>query len=210
MTEEQKPQKWWSTVPGILTATAGTITAITGLVVALNQAGLFSMTLEQGSETQVRRANSPSSESERSAETSASLDNAGSSIISQGDQYPRQLASGTEVQLANVKYKLLRVQLARYSVEKLALTFTIQMTNASKYPTNFWDASFRLLVDGVQRSPISGLNKLVQGESAEEGDVVFVIPEATTSVVLRVLQGDESTELPISLLPGPATMSQRK
>jgi flagellar motor component MotA len=36
MAEEQKPQRWWQTVPGILTATAGIITAVTGLIVALH------------------------------------------------------------------------------------------------------------------------------------------------------------------------------
>jgi len=41
MTEERKPQSWWQTVPGALTAAAGTITAVTGLIVALNQSGLF-------------------------------------------------------------------------------------------------------------------------------------------------------------------------
>lgn len=42
MDESQKSKgSWWQTVPGILTATAGTITAVTGLIVALHQAGLF-------------------------------------------------------------------------------------------------------------------------------------------------------------------------
>ena len=41
MPEERKPQSWWQTVPGVLTAAAGTITAVTGLIVALNQSGLF-------------------------------------------------------------------------------------------------------------------------------------------------------------------------
>ena len=36
-----KKQSWWATLPGILTAITAFITAITGLVVGLNQAGLF-------------------------------------------------------------------------------------------------------------------------------------------------------------------------
>ena len=35
------PQSWWLTLPGILTASAGVITAITGLLLGLNQAGLL-------------------------------------------------------------------------------------------------------------------------------------------------------------------------
>jgi hypothetical protein len=41
MAEQPKPQSWWQTLPGIITATAAFITAITGLVVALQQAGFF-------------------------------------------------------------------------------------------------------------------------------------------------------------------------
>lgn len=41
MTNKQQPKKWWNTLPGILTAIAGTITAITGLIVALHQTGII-------------------------------------------------------------------------------------------------------------------------------------------------------------------------
>src|SRR5262245_41920021 len=39
--EPPKPQSWWQTLPGVLTAVAGIITAATGLIVALNQAHVF-------------------------------------------------------------------------------------------------------------------------------------------------------------------------
>lgn len=41
MAEQPTPQSWWQTLPGIITATAAFITAITGLLVALHQAGVF-------------------------------------------------------------------------------------------------------------------------------------------------------------------------
>ncbi len=37
MAEEQKNQAWWQTMPGILTATAAIITAVTGLIAVLYQ-----------------------------------------------------------------------------------------------------------------------------------------------------------------------------
>ncbi len=39
MAEEK--QSWWQTLPGILTATAGIITAVTGFLLAMNQSGCF-------------------------------------------------------------------------------------------------------------------------------------------------------------------------
>lgn len=41
MAEEQKTQSWWQTIPGILTATAALVTAITGLLAVLYQNGVF-------------------------------------------------------------------------------------------------------------------------------------------------------------------------
>jgi len=41
MAEKRKSEGWWHTVPGLLTALAGIITAVTGLFVALHQAGFF-------------------------------------------------------------------------------------------------------------------------------------------------------------------------
>ncbi len=40
--EPSKSHSWWQTLPGILTAVAAIMTASTGLIVALNQAGVFS------------------------------------------------------------------------------------------------------------------------------------------------------------------------
>jgi hypothetical protein len=36
MADEPKSHGWWQTVPGMLTATAGIITAVTGLIIALH------------------------------------------------------------------------------------------------------------------------------------------------------------------------------
>jgi hypothetical protein len=38
---EQTAQNWWQTLPGIMTAAAGCVSAITALIIALHQVGLF-------------------------------------------------------------------------------------------------------------------------------------------------------------------------
>ena len=101
--------------------------------------------------------------------------------------------------MGHAVYKILATQLDPYHAEQRTLRFTVRMTNDSGYPDNFWDDSFRLLVDGVARAPKSGLNKLVDGHSAEEGDVTFVIPAETQSAVLRVRNSSESTDVPVDL-----------
>lgn len=41
MPDSERSQSWWSTLPGILTAVAGVVSAVAALVVALNQSGVF-------------------------------------------------------------------------------------------------------------------------------------------------------------------------
>lgn len=41
VTKQVNDQNWWHTIPGVLTGLAGTITAATGLVIALNQVGII-------------------------------------------------------------------------------------------------------------------------------------------------------------------------
>ena len=49
--EPPKSQSWWQTLPGILTALAGIMTASTGLILALNQVGVFSRASTSASPT---------------------------------------------------------------------------------------------------------------------------------------------------------------
>jgi len=60
-----KSQSWWQTLPGILTAVAGFITATTGLILALHQVGVFSRESKSASpgptQTAVSSASTPGS-----------------------------------------------------------------------------------------------------------------------------------------------------
>ena len=49
--DEEKPQSWWKTLPGIMTAVTAFLTAITGLIVALHQTGMFSGVQEPSPKT---------------------------------------------------------------------------------------------------------------------------------------------------------------
>lgn len=51
--EPPKSQSWWQTLPGILTAVAGIMTASTGLILALNQVGVFSRASTSASPTPI-------------------------------------------------------------------------------------------------------------------------------------------------------------
>ena len=52
MADEPKTHGWWQTLPGILTTAVGIITGITGLIVALQQVGVFQKKIEPATVTQ--------------------------------------------------------------------------------------------------------------------------------------------------------------
>ena len=100
-------------------------------------------------------------------------------------------------------YTILKIELDLHEIDQLALTFTIRMTNQSQYPTNFWNASFRLLADDVPVAPIGDLNEVVDGNAAKEGTLKFAISAKTQKVALQVDKlGPDAPALPIAL---PAT-----
>jgi hypothetical protein len=74
---------------------------------------------------------------------------------------------------------------------------SMRLLNRSRYPANFWNANFRLIVDGVPRSPTGDLNKVVDGEAAQEGDVEFTFPANATSLALNIRFYDETTDIPL-------------
>jgi hypothetical protein len=112
---------------------------------------------------------------------------------------PIQLPAGASVNVARLNFRILSADLDSHDAERLALTFLIRMTNNREYPANFWDNSFRLQVNDVPQAPVSGLNELVEGRSAKEGRVVFVIANKTTHAKLRIESEGESTEIPLQL-----------
>src|SRR5262245_49706019 len=120
-------QKWWQTVPGILTATAATVTAVTGLIVALHQAGVLGGHVphaDSGARTsQEATAPPPVAVSPPKTTTPAAA--------APGVQQPVKLAAGAEVRVGRAVYKILATQLEPYNVEQRTLRFTVRMTNDS-------------------------------------------------------------------------------
>jgi hypothetical protein len=189
--EKPKLLSWLQTVPGILTAVAALITALTGLTVAVYQI--------MDSQTSAPSGSEQASPEKPGAAASQTVSGDG------GTQQSRALPAGMEVKLAQgyIVYKILSVRLEPYNAEKDALRLTIRCTSNSPYSVNFWDRSFRLLVDEVPRAPMSGLNEVVEGQSAKEGDIVFEVPTGENKVVLQISaptpSGYETTDIPFDL-----------
>lgn len=198
-----KLERWWGPMLGTLTTTAGIITALTGLLVALYQVGLLGgkeRPAPQPSPPAISQSLNDTTKPSASATTPEAAPAASNDI-----KYSVTFPSGTEVTFRNNRgqgsYKILAAQVERRSVKKLALKFTIRLTNNGPSDMGFWSDSFRLLVDGVPRAPVSRLNDAVDARSAKESDVEFEAPNTAKSLALQVLVGDkdEPAEIPITL-----------
>lgn len=104
-----------------------------------------------------------------------------------------------DYRLGTATFTVLEAEISPRTTEMDGLQVRLRMTNHNRYDANFWDRSFRLIVDGVPMAPEDGLNELVPGQSAKEGNVLFVIPRGRAGATLKIAHGDESTEVPLAL-----------
>ena len=100
--------------------------------------------------------------------------------------FPLDLPAGMDIKQEAQIVRILAARVERYNMEKLALTFSVRLTNNDRYDVGLWSDSYRLLVDGVPRAPVNFLNELVDSRSAKEGEVKFVFPDTTQSLVLQI------------------------
>jgi hypothetical protein len=197
MTQDMKPEglrpvSWWQTLPGVVTAVAGLLTALGGLLLALNQVGLLNRDHGHG-------APAASAAREPAASPAPGPPAAQQSAAAQTVGFP----SAAKVTLGNNRgrgtYELLAARLERRTADAGTLILQIRLTNAGPADIGFWNDSFRLTVDGVPRAPTSRLNTAVDARSAKEADVVFAVPLAAKSLVLKINSGDEEGEIPLAL-----------
>ncbi len=204
MSDEQKSKGWWNTLPGIITSLTATITAVAGLVVAIKQTGWFGpptsgVPTETSSKPPraIPGAPPPSFAPNRppaAAASPASPHRASHSVVLPA---LRDYKLGPTFRKAT--FTLLSAELSPQTSEKDALRIQIRMINHDNTDTNFWDNSFRLIVDGLPMAPESNLNELVPGRSAKDGAVIFVIPRETAGANLEITYYEDKTTIPLAL-----------
>jgi len=113
--------------------------------------------------------------------------------------FPMTLAAGSEARVGDITYRVLSASIARRNMEQLSLTLEVRATNRRTAPTNFWDRSFRLEVDGVPRAPVGGLNEVLAGGSAVKGEVLFVFDDTVETLVLLLGDDKDKTRVPLDL-----------
>ena len=201
MEAEPTPKSWWATLPGILTALAGIVTSVTALIVALNQAGVFHAPKQPSPQAHYGTTQPPET-TKTPAATAAVPAATKSAPTGRTATPPGSLLIQDEVRAGPVAYKFLTAQLDPYSEGKRALRFAIRFTNIGvQWGVAIGPGFFRLAVDGVPLAPEKSFIGVIDFQSAKEGEVLFVVPETASSMVLQVgdVTGTETTKIPINL-----------
>jgi len=184
-------KNFWTTVPGIITGLAAIVTAVTGLIVALNGAGLFS-----------KRAAANTAPTETKAGVKKDAD----SLPGKKDEPPKPVEkfkpvfAMTQIKIEDHEYKILGSSIEAITPESNSLKIKIKYKNNSNYsPATFWNEGFRLAIDGALTPPAGDLSELVERHAELVGTVTFEVPNNAESLVFHILDVGKDIAVPIKL-----------
>jgi hypothetical protein len=201
MSDGERSKGWWHTLPGVITSLTAAVTALAGLIVAINQTGWFGSETPPAITTQSTSTPTAGPSAARPVAPAQDASPVASPSSAAGSTYSVELPAMRDYRLGAATFTLLKAEVSPRTTDNDALQIRVRMMNHDRFDANFWDQSFRLIVSGVPMAPESDLNDLVRAESGGEGDVLFVIPHGTTKGTLKITHDDESTEVPLALGP---------
>jgi hypothetical protein len=179
-------RSWWRTLPGMFTAAAGLISAITGLIVAIQQ---------------LRPA---SHEASATSTESAGVSTPATSATERPSAIRVQFPAGRHVEAnGGLRYDVLSASTRAGNPGEATLALRVRLTNPSRFPANFWNASFRLRIGADTSEPSNFLDDVVNGGTTDIGEIDFTV--ATTTGTATLLVGDDPAHaiaLPLRLTGG--------
>jgi len=191
MGEEAKTQNWWQTLPGILTAIAAAITATSGLIAALYQAGVI------GKKDQAQASTAPSLGAAPVEQTPGSTASHAASPGPQQANAPVQrveMPDGKSVTMLDgtglkFQYTIVAAQREQTSPQKQLIRLRVRAWTNAAGGLVFWSDSFRLKVGEQRFKPVNSLNELAAKDETKEGDVEFEVDASVQEAVLAINVG---------------------
>ena len=182
---------WWSTLPGMLTAAAGLITAVTAMIVALN--GIFGGT----NEPHASPAATVPSGAVRSTTTLGSTTTNGAvtvkaSVTPRAAAYSVRFPRGARLTGGihqDFVYDFLRGSVEALNPGELKLALTVRGTSNRPSSSNFGTSDFRLRVGDTNRAPTNFFSEVVDYKTSIDRVVEFAVPDRPGTVTLIALTG---------------------
>jgi hypothetical protein len=165
----------------MLTAATGLISAVTGLVIAVQQLRPSHAATTATPVTQPRTESTVRTDSGR--KTRAPVRAARVRV-----GFPE----GRHVTINDLGYDVVSTQVSTKNPGQIELALQVRMTNSGRYPANFWNQTFRLRIGPDTKPPTSFLDDLVAAGTTKSGEVDFTLPRSTQSGTLLV--GDDPAQ----------------
>lgn len=180
----------------MLTAAAGLISAITGLIVAIQQIRPDHAPTAPAAAAQSQ----PPAPGVATTTASGVTNTPPGADTKQAPPKRVTFASGRQVEIANLRYDVLSASVRPGNPGQLTLALRIRLTNTGIYDANFWNRTFRLKTAAGTTAPTNFLDDLVHGGTDETAEVDFGLPATTRAAQLLI--GDDpqhAIPLPIAL-----------
>jgi hypothetical protein len=172
MADEAKATSWWQTVPGILTAVAAVVTALTGLIAALVQGGLIGAKGVAASHTPATAsAPAQAARTAQAAQPVETPDGSSVAMVSTGTHY---------------RYTIASAQREPVSPGRALLKLRVQAWTDAEGGVAFWSDSFRLRVGEMRLKPVNFFSELVARDETRAQDVEFEVDAAVKEAVLAI------------------------
>ena len=110
---------------------------------------------------------------------------------------PELRAEPAPVSIADVQLQIGPATIQGFS-DRFVVSVPVGVTNAGAYDMNFWDRSFRMLVDGVLTPPVSALNDVVRSRSTGEATLEWDVALDVGELVFLVEDWGGSAEIPLT------------
>ncbi len=187
---------WWSTTPGMLTGAAAVIAALIALFASRENPPPPPPAIP------VQQPAAPAA----MAQPAAAARESSTAAEYIAPALPRVVLAGpAEASFEKYRpstYTVLGIESLPRTPTHYALRFRIRLLTRSSMDMNFWDSSFRLLIDGLPSAPDSNLNEIVPGNAAKEGMVSYQVPYGAHVQALRIIHHEslgETADLPLHL-----------
>jgi TIR domain len=179
-----RSRRWWKTIPGLVSATVGIIIAMTGLIVALYQAGVFDTERNRAPQAQNNTTTSPATTKSLAVPGRAS----GTAMPSATDQ-AIQMPDGRSVTMNfmdnKFQYTILSAQRELLPPDKYLLHFRIRVWTDFA-GMGFVSDSFRLYSGDLHLKPTIAFSEWVRRDETKDRDVEFEVDGSIKEAILVI------------------------
>lgn len=185
-----------------MTAIAGLLTAVTGLVLGLHEIGVLGSSEPPSPSVAIDAGDESGDDASPPKPPASVASSPSSSPTARQSLYETTVPLGDSMRSGDTSYEILESEVRPDSDGMVALSLLLRMTNHRDYPDNFWDESFRLAIGDDTYAPSSGLNEVVAGGATGRGTILFVVPETSRDVELLItVTGSGSLSIPFDVRP---------